>query len=175
MARGRNGAPKKPGTSSSVSEGRVWEAPSQKEKTGFNGRHFLSGHGFTGASPPCPRFERNRALVLTPTKNIRPRAMGHPALWSLASPPSLLARACFLFMFRRPRAFIQCPSQKAAAPAQSKKQGLKRGPVVWVKNCGTAVAFAGFFISAVLFISADFTPALIFLCLPAMPCKSLHF
>ena len=49
MARGRNDAPKKSETSSSVNEGRVWEFmlelarvfPSQKEKTGFNYRHFL--------------------------------------------------------------------------------------------------------------------------------------
>ena len=36
MARGRDGAPKKPETSSSVSEGRVWEVPSQKKKAGCN-------------------------------------------------------------------------------------------------------------------------------------------
>ena len=33
MARGRNGAPKKAETSSSVSEGWVWEVPSQRKKS----------------------------------------------------------------------------------------------------------------------------------------------
>ncbi|MCP5326238.1 MAG: hypothetical protein H7A09_07925 [Oceanospirillaceae bacterium] len=40
MARGRNDARKKPETSSSVSEGRVWEVFSQKEETGFKKRLF---------------------------------------------------------------------------------------------------------------------------------------
>ena len=102
MARGRNGAYKKPETSSSVSEGWVWEVPSQKNKNRFNGRALNYKGSFLGVLPPNPCFERNRALVLTPTKNTRPRAMGHPALGSLASPASLLARACFLFTFRRP-------------------------------------------------------------------------
>ena len=49
-----------------------------------------------GALPPLSftkvaRFERNRALVLTPTKNIRPRAMGHLALG-----PSLRQHPCWL-------------------------------------------------------------------------------
>ena len=61
MARGRNGASKKPETSSSMDKGRAREFmlelarvfPSQKEKTGFNCRHFLSRYDFVGALYPC--------------------------------------------------------------------------------------------------------------------------
>ena len=98
MARGRNGARKKPETSSSVSEGRVWEVPSQKEKPEFNCRHFLSRHDYMGVLPPNPCFERNRAFVLTPTKNIRPRAMGHTRAEYKSVPwgPSLRQYPCWL-------------------------------------------------------------------------------
>ncbi len=99
-------------TSSSMDKGRAREFmlelarvfPSQKKKkkNRFNCRTLDYNGFFLGVLPPNPCFERNRASILTPTKNTRPRAMGHPALGSLASPASLLARACFLFAFRRP-------------------------------------------------------------------------
>ena len=101
-----------------------------------------------GALPPRPRFERNRASILTPTKNIRPRAMGHPALGSLASPASMLARACFLFTFRRPRAFILCPSQAAETSAKYEKTEPQKRLCLMGKNCGTAVAIAVFFFNS---------------------------
>ena len=54
MARGRDDAPKKPGTSSSVSEGRVWEVPSQKEKNRFNYRPLNYKGSFLGGLIPVP-------------------------------------------------------------------------------------------------------------------------
>ena len=55
MARGRNGASKKPETSSSVSEGRVWEVPSQKEKNRFNYQtlHYKGGFPQPLVIPPA--------------------------------------------------------------------------------------------------------------------------
>ena len=52
MARGRNDVRKKPETSSSVSEGRVWEAPSQKEKRDFIVVIFCRDMALRG---PCTR------------------------------------------------------------------------------------------------------------------------
>ena len=70
MARGRDGAHKKSETSSSVSKGRVWEVPSQKEKTGFKSRLILKHQSRTayrgglvpvpGISPRHPAIKRNR-------------------------------------------------------------------------------------------------------------------
>ena len=59
MARGRNDAQKKSETSSSVSEGRVWEVLSQKEKRGLIVVIFCRGMALRGL-PTVPHFERNR-------------------------------------------------------------------------------------------------------------------
>ena len=62
MARGRNGAPKKPGTSSSMDKGRVREFmlelarvfPSQKRKTGLIAEYCNYKGFFLGALPTPP-------------------------------------------------------------------------------------------------------------------------
>ncbi len=91
MARGRNAAPKKSETSSSVSEGWVWEVSSQKGKTGFNGRNFNHQNAvdmhFMGVLPrrfseKWPALNAGGPLSfktrgLTPTKNTTPLARGY--------------------------------------------------------------------------------------------------
>ena len=80
MARGRNGAPKKSGTSSSVSEGRVWEVPSQKEKRDLIVVIFCRDMTLWGSYPHAPALNATGRLSSLQQKTFA------PALWGIPVP-----------------------------------------------------------------------------------------
>ena len=82
MARGRNGVNKKPETSSSVSEGWVWEVPSQKEKRDLIVVIFCSDMTLWGSCPRCPS-QKSPALNATGRLSSLQQKTFAPAPWGI--------------------------------------------------------------------------------------------